>query len=264
MKKYLADYHMHTSFSVDGEVPMEQMVTKAIELGLNEIAITDHVDYGIKHESICDYDNYFKKIEELQIKYQDQIVIKKGIEFGIQKETIPLYERDFNKYEFDFIIMSNHEVGGLEFWNYEFQKGKTQKEYQEEYYLAILYLVQHYKDYSVLGHLDMIKRYDQAGDYPDEKIMSLVKEIFKTVIKDNKGIEINSSSFQYGLKDLTPSYQILKTYYDLGGRIITIGSDSHEAKYISSHFDDIKTVLKEIGFKQYCVFTKMKPTFYDL
>ena len=53
-----------------------------------------------------------------------------------------------------------------EFWTQDFQKGKTQQEYNEQYYEEMLYVVKNYKDYSVLGHMDLITRYDEAGVYP--------------------------------------------------------------------------------------------------
>ena len=39
------DYHVHTSFSDDSEYPMEEVIKKAISLGINEICLTKHVDY---------------------------------------------------------------------------------------------------------------------------------------------------------------------------------------------------------------------------
>ena len=81
----------------------------------------------------------------------------------------------------------------------------------------------------------MIKRYDPAGDYPDEKIMPVVDKILTQAITDGKGIEVNTSSFKYGLKDLTPSAAILKRYRELGGEILTIGSDSHETEHLADH-----------------------------
>ena len=72
----------------------------------------------------------------------------------------------------------------------------------------------------------MIERYDKVGKYPFEKVKDIVTEILMHVIAHGKGIEINTSSFRYGLEDLTPSKEILKLYQELGGTIITIGSDA--------------------------------------
>ena len=276
----IADYHMHTYYSDDSQYEMEKAVKKAIELGLNEICFTDHVDYGIKleHEDYMrlneeerknrvanvDYPRYFEELHQLQVKYKDQIIIKQGMEFGIQTHTIPAFQTLFDRYDFDFIILSCHQVEDKEFWTQDFQKGRSQQTYNERYYEEILNVIKVYKDYSVLGHLDLLKRYDLEGEYPFEKTKEIITEILKIVIADKKGIEINTSSFYYGLKDLMPSRNILKLYHELGGTILTIGSDSHKEEQVGAHIEEIQEELKKIGFKQICTFDKMKPIFHDL
>lgn len=260
----LADYHVHTYYSDDSECPMEDMVQKAIELGIDEIAFTEHVDYGIKTDENCNYKEYFKELAAMQQKYEGKLRIKAGIEFGVQAHTILQFQKDFETWPFDFVILSNHQVDNKEFWNYDFQKGKSQEEYQRAYYEAIYEVVRQYKNYSVLGHLDMIKRYDIYGDYPDEKIMDIAEKILRQVIADGKGIEVNTSCYKYGLKDLTPSKKILELYYRLGGKIITIGSDTHETEHLGDRITEVKGILKEIGFQQFCTFEKMKPVFWEI
>ena len=156
----LSDYHVHTYYSDDSECSMEEIIQRAILLGFHEIAVTDHVDYGVKTDLNCNYKSYFKEIEEMKEKYKGKLSIKAGIEFGVQTHTIPFFQRDFEAYPFEFIILSNHQVNDKEFWNYQFQEGKSQEEFQTAYYEAIYEVVKNYKNYSVLGHLDMIKRYD--------------------------------------------------------------------------------------------------------
>lgn len=258
------DYHVHTIFSDDSECTMEDMVKRALVIGLDEIAFTEHVDYGVKTDLNCSYDEYFPEIRKMQEKYGERIRIKAGIEFGVQLETISAFENDFNKYEFDFVILSNHQIRNKEFWNQEFQKGKTQDEIQQAYYKAILEVVEKYNKYSVLGHLDMIKRYDLFGEYPDEKNFDTIEKILKQVIHDEKGIELNTSCFKYGLKDLTPSKKILELYYELGGRILTLGSDSHERIHLGEEIEEVKPILKEIGFREFCTFDKMLPRYHAL
>jgi histidinol-phosphatase (PHP family) len=260
----LADYHVHTSFSDDSDTPMEDAVKRAIELGLTEICFTEHVDYGVKTDLNCRYDEYFPALHRRRRVYGDRIVSRKGSEFGVQRHTVEQFEADFRRYDFDFVILSNHQIDDKEFWRYEYQPGKTQEEYQTEYYQAIYDVMRVYKNYSVLGHLDMIKRYDPAGEYPDEKILPMVSQIFKQAIADGKGIEVNTSSFKYGIEDLTPSKKILKLYHDMGGEILTIGSDAHDTDRIADHFDDVKTVLRDMGFTRICTFKNMKPIFHKL
>lgn len=106
--------------------------------------------------------------------------------------------------------------------------------------------------------------YDLQGPFPFEKIHPLAAEILTTVIADGKGIEVNTSCFRYGLPDLTPSAQILKLYRDLGGEIITLGSDSHKKEHLGQHIRKAAGMLKELGFTSFCTFDKMKPIFHAL
>lgn len=282
----LADYHVHTEFSNDSVYPMEEVIKDAIALGIKDICFTDHVDYGpyrdwddprgIKYrpgdegepEQVAltnvDYGKYFPMIEKLCEKYKDKIAVKTGLEFGVQTHTIPQYEKLFNSYPFDFIILSIHQVGDQEFWNNEYQSGRTQKEYNEGYYKELLSVVQNYHDYSVLGHMDLIVRYDSYGVYPFEKLKPLLTEILKTVIADGKGIEVNTSNHRYGLSDMTPSRDILKLYRELGGTIITIGSDSHKKEHLGAYIDWAKEELRKLGYTQFCTFEKMKPMYHTL
>lgn len=279
-----ADYHVHTEFSDDSNYPMEEVIKDAITKELDELCFTDHVDYGVKKDwdepdgmiyrkgdigepdkmpvANVDYPVYYKKYQEMQKLYGDKITLKFGLEFGMQAHTIKKYEKLFARYPFDFIILSVHEIEDKEFWDQGFQNGKTQQEYNERYYEELLYIVEHYHNYSILGHMDLITRYDDEGVYPFEKLKPILTKILKTVIADGKGIEVNTSSHRYGLKDLTPSRDILKLYKELGGKIITIGSDSHKPEHLGAFVDETKEELKALGFEQICTFDKMKPVYH--
>ncbi|MBR2544666.1 MAG: histidinol phosphate phosphatase, partial [Erysipelotrichaceae bacterium] len=103
------------------------------------------------------------------------------------------------------------------------------------------------------------------GVYPFDKVKDLIAEILRTAIADGKGIEINTSSWHYGLKDTQPSRDILKLYKDLGGKIITIGSDAHNTSYLGDHIEEARKILRdEIGFEQFCTFDQMEPIFHNL
>lgn len=274
-----ADYHVHTHFSDDSTYPMEDVVKDAIRMGMDEICFTDHVDYGIKVDwdsgqeivyrdgepmANVDYPAYAEQIGTLRKRYGEQITIRMGMEFGMQMHTIPQFEALYGRYPFDFIILSVHQVEDKEFWTQDFQRGRTQKEYNERYYEEILNLVKSYQHYSVLGHLDLIVRYDEMGVYSFNYVKPYVEEILKEVIQNGKGIEVNTSSYRYGLSDTTPSGEILRLYRELGGRIITLGSDSHKPEHLGACMGETKEMLKTIGFDSFCTYDKMQPIFHKL
>jgi len=284
------DYHLHTEFSDDSREPMENQVERAIELGFREICFTDHVDYGVKNDwsdgnikyrvgdgvgkpegsldpiANVDYPLYFEKLRLMKKMYGDRIEIKQGLEFGMQTITVDKYEKLFARYkdELDFVLLSIHEIDNKELWTMDYQRERSWKEYNEGYYNELYQVMKIYKDYNVLSHLDLIVRYDPQGRYPFDKVEDQVSEILKLAISDGKGIEINTSSWHYGLDDTMPSRQILKLYKDLGGKIITIGSDGHTTRYVGDHFEDAVSILKEIGFTHIAGFTKMKPQLHEI
>ncbi len=282
----LADYHVHTAFSSDSDYPMEQVVADAIALGLQELCFTEHTDYGTKRDhddprgfvycrgdhgepenmpmSNVDHPRYFAAVRALQERYADRIALKFGAEFGIQTHTIPQFEALRAKYPYDFILLSVHQVEDKEFWTQEFQQGRSQREYNLRYYEELLALTERWQGYSILAHMDLITRYDPAGLYPFENVRPLVTRILENVIANGKGIEVNTSSHRYGLRDLTPSREILKLYRQLGGEILTIGSDSHKPAHLGKYILQTQQELKDMGFTYHCTFEKMQPVFHKL
>ena len=109
-----------------------------------------------------------------------------------------------------------------------------------------------------------MRRYDTNGEFPFENTKDQIELILKQVIEDNKGIEVNTSSFRYKLNGYMPSVDILKFYYELGGKIITIGSDSHNINHLGYNIKQTKEMLKTIGFKYFATYDKLEPKFWEL
>jgi len=267
----LFDYHMHTNFSADSRYTMEEMYEAAIEKNLDEIAITDHHDIDYQDDSmefLLDKENYLKEIEKYQEKYEGILTIKKGIEMGLQ--THILKESDeFLDNDFDFIICSFHTAEKKDLYNGDFFQNYSQWEAYLRYLESILDVVQNFDNYSVLGHLDLVRRYDYYASKPDlmdnEKAEDIIREILKEVIRKNKGIEVNTTGYyiEEG-NNPNPSVKVLKLYNELGGEILTIGSDSHSPDQIAYKFPETLTLLKDIGFDKLTTFSNMEPEFHKI
>lgn len=272
------DYHVHTIYSDDSDYPMEEVVLDAMKQGIKELCFTDHVDYGVKldhddplpadgkNEKLLnvDYPAYFNQFKELKRKYQQEITLRFGLEFGIQKETIPNFETLFASYPFDFILLSIHQINNQEFWTGEFQVGKTHAQCYREYYEEMLTVVKNYHNYSCLAHMDLIRRYLNKEENTFEENKEILREILSYIIADGKGIEVNTSSIRYQIPDTTPSVDILTLYKELGGDMITIGSDSHTPEQLGTYIEESKKLLKDLGFRHYCTFEQMKPAYHPL
>ncbi len=171
-----ADYHVHTEYSDDSVYSMEEVVKDAIAMGMDEICFTDHVDYGIKEDwgsgnsiryrgneplANVDYPRYFAAIRRLRQRYGGEITIRQGLEFGIQTHTIAKYEELTENYPLDFVILSIHQVEDKEFWTQDFQKGRSQEEYNERYYEEMLQVVKALPD--TTPSKDILKLYRKLG-----------------------------------------------------------------------------------------------------
>ncbi len=261
------DYHVHSKFSADCETPMERSIEKAIKIGLKEICFTDHIDYDYPDTSITfDFDltKYDRMITQLQKNYAGRLQIKKGLEIGIQPHLLERYAKLIDKDTFDFVICSMHTTNKLDLHSGSFFKNKTIDEAYAAYYDELLFCVKHFKQYHILGHIDLVKRYTRSEVGERNNFHDVLREIFKIIIPEGKGIELNTSGFRYGLTGGMPSEDILRLYKETGGEIITLGSDSHIEETIAFQFKESLDLLQRIGFRYLTTFEKGEPTLHPI
>ncbi|WP_077324313.1 histidinol-phosphatase HisJ family protein [Virgibacillus siamensis] len=259
------DYHIHSNFSADCEAPMERTVEKAIDIGLKEICFTDHIDYDYPDESIVfefDQEAYDQKIREVQFNYGDRIHIKKGIEIGLQPHLLERYNELLENRRFDFVICSMHTAEGKDLHSGNFFAGRSAESSCAAYYNELLSCVKEFSNYSILGHIDLVKRYLKTESR--ENFHEIIREIFQEIIPKGKGIELNTSGKRYGMEQGMPSLDILKLYKECGGEILTLGSDSHVESTIAYDFRDSIELLKKAGFRYITTFNQGSPEFHKL
>ena len=255
------DHHVHTNYSPDSEADIKIYLAKAKELGLDYIMFTDHMDFGNSHplfQNPIDYSEYFKTIKDLEEEYE--IPIQIGVEIGYEKNYKDEIEEFVKRYPFDFVIASIHYGDGKCFYSGDFFNGKTQKEAYLRYFEILLDMVENLTNFDVVGHLDYITRYGPFDHkfYNYEDFQEIIDLILIKLIKSGKGIEVNTSGLRGPLNITFPKEEVLKKYRDLGGKIVTIGSDSHFNKdYYAGILHGIN-YLKSLGFREITSFTKRK------
>lgn len=262
-----ADYHIHSNFSPDAiERSIEDYVLRALELGLDEICITDHIDIGAPfwEENHYDFENSLKEIDRLSNKYP-QIKIKKGMERGLTLDTLNKTKAIINSLPFDFIIASQHLVDGLDiFFSPEFfdiGRDRAYFRYLEEQYNCL----KKADTWNVIGHIGYFTR---VYDKPDRKLKysdapDIIDAILKLAVDTGRGIEVNSAAYNL-TGDFLPPEDILKRYLELGGEIISLGSDCHNTNRLYDKLDLAMEVLAALGFKYICTFEKLEPKFHKM
>lgn len=268
-----ADFHLHSSFSGDSDTPMEQMIQKGIELGLSTMCFTEHIDMDYPYarpeeEGMFDLntDSYLYDLLKYKKQYADRINILFGVEIGVQpqlRRELAVYAKS---YDFDFIIASSHVCNRRDPYEPSFYEGRTDEEAYREYFSSIMDNLKMFGNFDVYGHLDYVTRYGRTKDteYPYRKYQDLIDPVLQKLIDMEKGIELNTGAIRYGLRELNPCNDILKRYRELGGEIVTIGSDAHAPANIAEGFERAAQVLKDCGFRYYTTFEKRTPEFHRL
>ena len=270
-QKILWDCHMHSSFSADSDTPMEKMILTAADQGLTGICFTEHFDpdYPDTAENLdfsLNIPAYRQKLESLADAFKDQIQVNFGIELGLQPQLAESFSALLKEVPFDFVIGSSHVVHGYDPYYPSYYEGRTQTEAYREYFESIYENVQVFQNYDVYGHLDYVVRYgptkNQGWNFQD--YADVFEAILRTLIEQGKGIEINTAGLYKGLGYPHPHRDILNMYHDLGGEIITVGSDAHKPEYLGYGFDIARDLLESCGFRYYTLFHNRTPEFLPI
>ena len=264
-----SDYHVHSSFSFDSEESPRAIVEKAIALGMKQICFTDHQDFNwpIEGESpYIDFPKYFEVLNSLRNEYSSKINILKGVELGLTSDNFSLCHKLLDSYDFDFVIGSCHIVDQMDPYYAEFWEGKNDRDCFELYFKTLLEGLLEFSQIDTLGHLDYVVRYSPNRDsnYSPFDYQDVIDEILKFIIEKDIKLEINTSNLSKGFNFFNPHTDIIKRYKELGGEIITVGSDAHYTEYLADHIDFAYDILKKAGFDYVCTFREKKPIFNKL
>lgn len=270
MKLY--NSHTHTQFSHDGKGSITELCEEAKKQSLFGFTVTDHCDceYSEKAEMLYNIDKSFYETEKAKLSLTGKSVIACGVEIGDA-----LYNEEFAKkiiasHKWDCILGSVHAVKtdytDIPFSLIDFSVYSSDMifDYISRYFDALLKTAKT-TDYDILSHLTVILRYTyhKYGKITDiTYFYPVIEEILKTVIARNKTLEINTSGKHDGY--LMPDTDIIEMYKKLGGKKISLGSDSHIPKNISSGLIETSKQLKIMGFDKITYYLDRKPFKYEI
>ena len=273
MNSYNQDYHIHTRFSCDSKAEMPAVCEAAIARGMREIAFTEHADFGPDDQpGYFQPVEYLAEIEHCRARYGDRLTIRAGVEMGEPHIFVQELEDILAVGEFDLVLGSAHyaasltpssaAVGAAELqcaWKPAFFEQPLRQAY-EAYFRQTARLAAE-GDFDILTHLDLVKRdarnFDQAYDGP-EPYADLIRAALRSVVERGKGIEINTSALYKGkgMSEPCPSVEILRWYRELGGEILTFGSDAHTPDKVGAHFDVALDMAQSVGFTRLARFER--------
>ena len=254
------DYHMHTRVSFDGSDTGLAMAQAAKEQGLTEICFTDHIDYTPEMDMVFDTAVYNAEYDNLEVP---GLLIRRGMEFGLTPDNPDQLKKDLSRRHFDFVLGSVHLVDGMDVYLQPYWEGKRYAEAIRLYLETTLAAVRVHEDYDVLGHLTFISKAranprQELLRYEDHK--SIMDEIMRELVRRDKGMELNTSGIDRCGGPL-PTLDYFQRFRDLGGRIVTVGSDAHDVTRAGQYTHEMVAELKKI-FGYVCTFEDREPIFH--
>lgn len=259
------DFHMHSRLSFDSEELPEKMVLEAEKRGLKEICFTDHYELHGNPKG----EHYLFTIEDYSKAYDhltsDKVKIRRGVEMGLTLWNKKEAEDFISKRDFDFVLGSIHYAGGHDPYFPEYWEGINFRQGVDKYLEDTLACVKIHDNFDVLGHLTYVFKSDCSPTHrtlPYSELGDISDEIMKILVSKGKGMEINTSGVDKA-GDFLPSIDYLKRFRELGGEIVTVGSDSHDTSRLGQYSQEALAILKEV-FGHVCTFENRKPIFHKL
>lgn len=262
---YLCDAHVHTEFSYDSEAGIGDICSSALKNGLDEIVITDHYDKNIidigavpgldlEEDRIC--------VEAAAEEYP-ALRVSFGIELGEPRENPSDAAVMTAGHAFDFVIGSVHNLPGMPDF-YFFDYSKTDERFIDIFYTRYLdemIATAELGGFDTLAHLNYPLRYiyDCGKTVDCSRYRDRQAQLFETLIKNEIALEVNTSGLTRPVSSLLPGTAELALYRDLGGKLLTIGSDAHNPERVGENIAYTHGILKDLGFESYTVFHKRKP-----
>lgn len=264
----MIDYHLHTGITIDATGTMEDYCKKAVILGFKHLCFTNHMEMDDALNEVYDFAMDDGDIEDLLAKFNNlkpkyPVDISFGVELGYQKK-LESEIKDFSlRFPFDFVLGAVHKIIEGKIVE-DMSKNRIFDRYPAkvlyERYFKLLDKAIRTGIFDCMAHFDVVKRISPPVEY--EKFEKHVISCVESLAEMDVAIELNTRDASKGI--FLPSKEILKLCFDSGVKKVTIGSDSHSPENLGTGICEGFKLLKQVGYKQVCIFKQRKPIFLNI
>ncbi len=251
----LIDMHVHSDNSPDGMHSPMYICECAVKNNLGAIAITDHCEVDKFFEE--KYNNMifhsFFECSKARNAFEGDLLVLVGLEIGQPHSNIALADRIVKHHSYDYILGSIHTPDGFDkdIKEIEYDKLDVYK-FMEGYFLQLTEIAK-WDGCDALAHITCPMRRIQGKyniDFDYSRIEAVTDNLLKTMISYGKALEINTSGLRQNIGLTMPDVNIIKRYGELGGKLITIGSDAHDANDCGKGITEGIKIAKDCGFEK--------------
>ncbi len=267
-KDYMVDSHIHTEHSIDSEAPIDEICERAYENGLKAVTFTDHCEIDKMDNLFSFLDDCVEDYLRVKEKYSNKIEVLIGTEIGQPITDKKMTADIISKYDFDFVIGSVHCAPGdpdFSFLDYTIASRDPYR-YLDPYFDELLKTAKWGK-MDALAHITYPLRYFVGVSHMDvdmTRYYDIIDEVYKSLISGGVALEINASGLRQEIGKTLPDEFYLTRYRELGGELITVGSDAHFPQDVGTGIARAMEIAKSCGFKYLACYKKRKPVMIKL
>lgn len=263
MKVNIFDSHLHSDNSPDAVHSVAYLCEHAMQHRIMGFAVTDHFEC---HEKLEEQEQGIRQmsfeVERARGSFGSAIKLSKGIELGQPHNYPEAAKNILGCADFDFVLSSVHILeDGTDFYYIDYSNPSIVVSDLLEKYYENLFRLAKWNGFDSLAHIRYPERYiwgDQRIPVSIEPYMDYIVSIFKLLIQNGKALEVNTSAMKKGMS-CDPGVELLKLYRELGGELITIGSDAHNAPHMAFGFDDTMDLLLTLGYRYFAFYSRRLP-----
>lgn len=279
----LMDLHVHSNNSVDGRSSIDQYARRAAELGLAEVGFCEHVDLDPR-DAGCNYLDVARYAREVARGArasglaggpgaEGDVRLKQGLEITYQAGREDEIRAWVTKEAWDYVVLSVHLVDYADGWAIVSEPGAmaaffdshSQRQAYGPYFDELLRAARSGLG-DVLGHLDLVKRYGVAryGPFDPGAFEPEIRAVLGSAIASGMGLEINTSGWRQAPAEPYPALAVLSWYHEMGGEVLTIGSDAHHTSDLGAGFGDAVSLARAAGFSALATFEARQLRWIDI
>jgi histidinol-phosphatase (PHP family) len=234
------DSHLHTVRSPDANAMLEAYCSLAVERGIAELAITDHVDFDptMPAYGFASFADRERDVREAAERWADHGL---AIRFGVEVTYERRYEEDIRgwlrRHPHDYVIGSVHVSAESPYKATNvasFVAGRSLADIIAPYFDEVIGAARS-SLFDTIGHLDFVKRYLVPHVLPAQLAAApeLYEPVLSSLVESGTALEVNASGLRQLPRETYPAAPIVARYRELGGRHVTIGSDAHRTEWFA-------------------------------
>jgi histidinol-phosphatase (PHP family) len=255
------DLHTHHERCGHAEGSLRDYVEAALAQGLTLLGFSDHSPFLAEPEdqhkpwvamAKSEFPRYLAEAAALREEYRGRIDIRIGVESDFFPESADLYRAYYQKFPLDYIIGSVHVMGDLDIFRPERWDNATEDQLlrDKEHFCALVAQSARSGMFDILGHIDALR-----ATCPELSAVETpaVDAMLRAIAESDVVMEVNTSGSTKPCGGWYPEPKVLERAAFYGVKV-TFGSDAHHPGRVGDQHEQVRSRLRELGYREWYVF----------